>query len=205
MKLIRAIYSRIVNMMYLDRLHTREIRMWEELYGEFDKTNYKSYRIEGLPNESGACSGVIAKWAQDMPSLPHRVLLAGEKRNVVKYLGFLGEEIYTAGLSGADFEWNFENDPPYMDKFDLIISQAVLEHLLNPYKHLSDLAGLTDINGHMIVHGAGIRMPYHRYPIDTCRFHPDWFEEAASKLKMRIVKRSLNRYLDLVYMFQKVQ
>jgi len=206
-----GILSRIYNMgyktaelvakvVYLDRVHTIELRMWEKLYGKFDRGSYTRYELWGLPNECKGYSGIILKWAQDISPMPQRVLLAGEKRDVVGYLRFLGEEICTAGLSEADYKWNFENDPPQqMGKFDLIISQAILEHLLNPYKHLAALANLTITGGHLIIYGAKSGFPYHRFPIDACRFYPDWFEEMAQRLNLSIIKK----HIGIFYMFQK--
>jgi SAM-dependent methyltransferase len=178
---------------------------WEKLYGSFDETNYDRFTLVGLPNESGVALGEIVKWAQDISPPPKRALLAGETKSVASIYGKkirLGC-IETAGLGNVDHEWNFEHSPPEMDKYDLIISQAVLEHLVNPYKHISDLASLLTPGGFLIVHTVVPGFPYHRYPIDTCRFHPDWFEEMAKRLGVDIVKKRIHGTY-LFYMYRKV-
>jgi len=43
---------------------------------------------------------------------------------------------------------------------------------------------------------------YHRYPVDTLRFFPDWFEEVSKRLNLRIVKK-FRRDFNVVYCFQK--
>jgi len=204
------IRNRITNW-FIQKLYLRqreeEINRWEKIYGEFDKTNYEDFTLRGLPNEASFYFGEIIKWAQDITPRPRRTLLAGENKNVVKYLQpkIQVKDICTTGLLNIDYEWNFENSPPKMGEFDLIISQAILEHLLNPYKHMCDLASLLAPGGFLIVLTVGPGHPYHRYPIDACRFYPDWFEETAKRLNLDIVKKRVkdpkNNYI--FYMFQK--
>jgi SAM-dependent methyltransferase len=149
-------YSRIAYF-FFRKMSSNQLEMewkkWEEIYGEFDKTDYEDFTLRGLPNEAKFYFGEIIKWAQDINPAPKRVLLAGENNNTVRHLQpeFRVEHIYTSGLSNVDYEWNYENDPPQMGSFDLIISQAILEHLLNPYKHMYDLASLLIPGGYLIV------------------------------------------------------
>ena len=187
--------------------HEMEWKTWENIYGEFDKTDYEDFTLRGLPNEATFYFGEIIKWAQDIRPEPKRVLLAGENNNTVRHLQpEIGvEHIYTSGLSNVDYEWNYENDPPAMGSFDLIISQAMLEHLLNPYKHMCDLANLLTPGGYLIVHSVCHGYPYHRYPIDAFRFFPDWFEEIAKRLNLDIIKKRIKdiRNNHIFYMYQK--
>lgn len=184
-----------------------EWKKWEEIYGEFDKTDYEDFTLRGLPNEATLYFGEIIKWAQDINPAPKRVLLAGENNDTARHLQpeIRVEHIYTSGLSNVDYEWNYENDPPQMGSFDLIISQAILEHLLNPYKHMYDLASLLTPGGYLIVHSVCPGHPYHRYPIDACRFYPDWFEEIAKRLNLDIIKKRIKDTINnqIFYMYQK--
>jgi SAM-dependent methyltransferase len=183
--------------------HAKE---WEKIYGEFDTRDYHGYDIIGLPNETGVWDGEFVKWSQDIVPPPNKVLLAGEKRDVVEHLRnkLAGQTILTAGLSSTDYEWNFENDPPLMGQFDLIISQAVLEHLLNPYKHVCDLVSILSPGGVLILNSVCPDfMTYHRYPIDACRFYPDWFEETAKRLGLSVLRRRIRDGFYLFYMYQK--
>lgn len=203
-------YSRIAYFFFRkmsSNQHEMEWKKWEEIYGEFDKTDYEDFTLRGLPNEAKFYFGEIIKWAQDIKPAPKRVLLAGENNNTVRHLRpeIRVEHIYTSGLSNVDYEWNYENDPPQMGSFDLIISQAILEHLLNPYKHMYDLASLLTPGGYLIVHSVCPGHPYHRYPIDAFRFYPDWFEEIAKRLKLDIIKKRIKdtRLNHIFYMYQK--
>jgi len=205
-----TLISNTITNWFIQKLYLRqrveEINRWEKIYGEFDKTNYEDFTLRGVPNESRGYAGEIIKWAQDITPPPNRVLLAGESRSIVEHLRhrFREQALYTTGLSNVDYEWNFERDSPSMGEFDLVISQAILEHLLDPYKHICDLASITAPGGFLIVHGAGPGFPYHRFPIDACRFYPDWFEEIAKRLNLLIVKKRIRKDSNIFYMFQKI-
>lgn len=187
--------------------HKKEWKTWESIYGEFDKTDYEDSTLKKLPNEAGFYFGEIIKWAQDIRPAPKRILLAGENCNTARQLQPVigSERVYTSGLSNVDYEWNYENDPPAMGSFDLIISQAMLEHLLNPYKHMCDLAGLLAPGGYLIVHSVCHGHNYHRFPIDALRFFPDWFEEVAKRLNLRIIRKRIKDPINnhIFYMYQK--
>ena len=185
-----------------DSIETR--RWWEGLYGKFDETDYDSFLISGLPSESGVYHGELVKWAKDVS--PNNVLFVGENKPTAHILKSIiqAPEVHTAGLGDAEFEWNFENDAPeeLMQGFDLIVSQAILEHLLNPYKHLSDLRSLVGENGYIVLHTVMPGFSYHRHPIDSVRFYPDWFEEAGKRIGLRAVKKRINDN-HIYYMYQK--
>jgi hypothetical protein len=115
------------------------------------------------------------------------LLLAGDYTRVIpiyeEWLGLNRDEITTTGLGDVDIEWNFEGErPATLGSFKLILSQSMFEHLLDPYRHICDLYALLDHGGTLIIqtHTPGFR--YHRYPVDTVRFFPDWFETAAIRL-----------------------
>lgn len=189
----------------LSKQHEEEIQRWEEIYGEFDKTDYEEFTLRGVHNESAGFAGEFIKWSQNITPPPNRILLAGESRSILEYLRhpFREQALFTTGLSNADYEWNFERDPPSMGEFDLVMSQAILEHLLNPYKHSCDLVSITAPGGFLIVHGAGPGFPYHRFPIDACRLYPDWFEEIAERMNLLIVRKRIRKDHNTFYMYQK--
>jgi SAM-dependent methyltransferase len=197
-KIMVKIYNRVSQ-----QLLVQQKEQWEKLYGLFDSNDYEEYRLNELPDESGFYHGEIIKWARDLT--PQRVLFAGENSKSAHVIkdAIHAECIVTAGLGTCDLQWNFEENPPVVDMpFDLIISQAILEHLLNPYKHLHDLVSLLQPNGHLILHTVIPGFPFHRYPIDAVRFFPDWFEEAALKLKLSVERKRL-RYTHIFYCFKK--
>ena len=176
---------------------------WESLYGRFDHAVYEEFFVSGLPSESGVYHGEIIKWAMDIN--PKCILFAGENKetagrlkNVIK-----AGEVYTAGLADTDFKWDFEKRAPVIAKnIDLVVSQAILEHLLNPYQHVQDLSGLLQDGGHLILHTVMPGFPYHRHPIDSVRFFPDWFEETAQRMNLKTVRKRIND-THIFYMYQK--
>jgi len=177
-------------------------------YGEFrSDEDYSGYEIGNLPKESGKIRKEIVKAIHDIPDPVSRVPLPGES-NAVKYayadLFRLDEkDIVTAGLyDDVDFHWNFEEDPPDFGKFHCIVSQAMLEHLIDPYKHVKDLTGALEEGGYLILHTVIPGFPYHRFPIDCVRFFPDWFEEVSKKLKLEICDKYVGQ-LRILYNLRK--
>jgi hypothetical protein len=135
------------------------------------------------------------------------ILLAGD-RNEVKEIWkpyFKNAKFITAGLHEMDILWNYELDIPEKlasNKFKLIISQATLEHLINPYKHFCDLVSLLDLDGYLVVHTVLPGFFYHRVPIDCFRFYPDWFEVMSQKLKIEIIDKQISVF-SITYKFKK--
>lgn len=140
------------------------------------------------------------------------VLLDGDDKNVKNCLKTINSlsssKIITAGINGNfDIDWDFEEIAPNQlknKKFNLIISQSNLEHLLNPYLHFQELVKLLDKNGIFILATHLPGYPYHRWPIDTVRFMPDWFEEAAKRNGLKIVRKYLRIEMIVVYIFKKI-
>jgi hypothetical protein len=176
---------------------------WEELYGKFDDGDYEEYAVDDLPSESRIYHGELIKWALDLK--PHNVLFAGENKTTSSYLQNLihARNVYSTGLADVNYKWNFEKDPPEMAlEFDLVVTQAILEHLLNPYKHVQDLSTLVKKNGYLLIHTVMPGFHYHRYPIDSVRFFPDWFEGMAKRLDLMICKKRISD-THIFYLYQK--
>ena len=177
----------------------------KQQYGDFqlDK-NWAFKTIRGLSKESGLIPGVIVDIIEKTEQKIERVLLPGEYNADKKYYSKLfrdNPKIVTAGIGGdTDYEWNFEKEPPSMGKFDFIISQAMLEHLLNPYKHVSDLSCMLNSGGRLVLQTHIPGFKYHRYPIDCVRFYPDWFEETAKRLNLLVRDRYISE-LRIWYSF----
>ncbi len=172
---------------------------------EFDKADYSQYQLDGLPNESGFYHGEIIKWAMDED--PHDVLFAGETRAAARLVGQkLGVSIaMSIGLGDADYRWDFNDDLPWQiegDSYDLIISQAILEHIVNPYGFVENLVALLSDGGCMILHTVQPGFPYHKAPIDCLCFFPDWFVDVAQRLGLKII-RAVEKEVHLFFMFRK--
>ena len=164
-------------------------------YGDFRLDQCYDHRhITGLSKESGSIRGAIVDVIERTDRRISRALLPGEyntdKPQYARLFDVEEKQIVTAGMGeDMDHEWDYEQDPPEMGKFDLIISQAMLEHLLDPHKHVVDLSRLLNTGGLMILHTHIPGFSYHRYPVDCLRFYPDWFEELAKRLHLSVVDR----------------
>lgn len=185
-----------------------EVGQWEGLYGDFEfNRDFHNLDITNLEKESGWIRGEIVHAVQQVPSYKGKVLLPGEpgtlKKAYSEMLGIEQARILTAGLGKeVDYPWNFEKEPPFKGKFSLIISQAMLEHLIDPFRHIKDLMGLLEPGGHLIVHTVMPGFPYHRYPIDCMRFYPDWFEAVADRLRARVIWKYIGE-LRILYLYRQ--
>ena len=164
-------------------------------YGDFNTDkNYEKFRITSLNSESGIIFGTIIVYINSIEEPIPTLLLPGENdaiKNIYKD-HFKIPMVINAGVhEGMDYFWDFERSPPDMGKFKLVVSQAILEHLINPYKHMEDLSQMLDKGGYLIVHSVMPGYFYHRWPVDCQRFYPDWFEEMAKRLNLRIVSKHL--------------
>lgn len=168
---------------------------FKKIYGDFGfGKNYKKSRIKGLDSESRIIYGAIVEFIHTIKPPIKTLLLPGENNSIKKVYHdeFSIPNVTNAGiLEGMDYFWDFEKDAPDMGKFQLIVSQAMLEHLINPYKHVKDLSDLLENGGYLIVHSEMPGFLYHRYPIDCQRFYPDWFEEMGKRLNLRIVLKNI--------------
>jgi len=192
--------------LWLLNIETR--RQFDEHYGDFNRArDCRPYRLMNPSSEGGAILGEVVLFAREAQIGGGKVLLAGD-RNEVKavWKNILPvSQIQTAGIHDMDHFWDYEQSPPDVlrsQKFALIISQATLEHLISPLKHVSDLASLLDEGGYLIVHTVLPGFFYHRVPIDCFRFYPDWFEVVAMRLGLRVVDKQISVF-NITYKFQK--
>jgi len=215
-KVISLVYDYLYIPVLFYLVYMRDMRKIKSACGKFEKlsrSDQKKYTLL-YPNErkniTGVLVGEIVKMILDLKLDPEKVLLDGDDKSVVdqfkKRFHFHKTEVITAGKQGNfDFEWDFEEDCPenIPNDFDLIVSQAMFEHLIDPYKHFKDLASLTKQGGCLIIHTHIPGYAYHRYPVDTVRFFPDWFELSAEKNGLA-VKRKFLRNFHIIYLFEKL-
>lgn len=169
---------------------------WVKYYGDFDTEDYSTRHVTGLRNETGYCLGEFVSWAKRYCSATENptLLLAGESsqnaREISTVLGF--QRCHSAGIINCDFLWDFnEARPDNLPGADVIISQSMLEHILSPFAHLTALSELLNPGGIILMYTCMPGFDYHRYPHDTLRFHPDWFEAAADRLGLEVLKRRI--------------
>jgi len=68
-------------------------------------------------------------------------------------------------------------------KYDLIINQANLEHMYNPFQAMKNLSDCLRIGGVLLTHTHPPNMPYHAYPRDYFRFMIDWWYDLPNYIK----------------------
>jgi hypothetical protein len=184
----------------------RQISAVERAYGEIlpDADGFDDEVITDTASESNKISGAIAHAIRSVAKPADLFFLPGERRSARAAYSLISgvpaDRILTAGWhEDMDFRWNFEADPPQqIPEVDLIASQAIIEHLVDPVKHLKDCYGLLKPGGHMIFSTVIPGFQYHRYPIDCLRFFPDWFEEVARILGAEIALRCVSRTTALI-------
>ena len=177
------------------RANQKTLRALTRQYGDLQPyVDWKSLSVGGLENESKQVFGMVVQFIRNIDVPIDLMLLAGESSSAKpiysSITGISPNNITTAGLhEDADRKWNFEDYPPRLSKFDCIVSHAVLEHLIDPYRHVSDLVSLLEPRGHLVVFTVAPGFPYHRHPIDCFRFFPDWFEAVAQRLDLEVCDR----------------
>ncbi len=209
-----AVYRKILQVCPLRLLKTeisrRQINDFSQIYTGFldgklaDKDTYLN-----PTSESEVIIGELAQAIRKVADPSYTMLLPGECRSAIKgyseISGIDHSQILTAGLhEDMDYQWDYENSPPAtLPKVNLIASHAMIEHIIDPYKHVSDCYNLLKPGGHMIFHTVMPGFQYHRYPVDCFRFFPDWFEEIAKRLDAQIESKSISTDAHIVYTFRK--
>jgi hypothetical protein len=214
-KIISVVYDYLYMPILFGIIYHRDLKKIESIFGTFEKlsrTDQKKYTLLYTGNDknvSGVLVGEIVKIILDLKLKPKRILLDGDDKSIVEQFrnkfGFDETEFVTAGKKGNfDFDWDFEEDHPVNmpGGFDLIVSQAMFEHLIDPFKHFKDLSNLLAQEGYLLIHTHIPGYTYHRYPIDAIRFFPDWFELSAEKNGLSVERKFLRNF-HIIYLFQK--
>ena len=111
----------------------------------------------------------------------------------------LNREIYELETL-LNVEWNGK-EPNYdlclpnvnlsqVGPFNVLIAQSLLEHIIDPVQLMKNLSNVVTPGGIIVVFTHNVLMPLHRYPIDTLRFHTDYF-------------LNLGRYIGMNYEYCK--
>lgn len=209
----RSIYRYLLRGVYRDLFEEecarRVIVSVGRTLGTFeDGSQYADLAVSGLNSESGTILGEVVHALRRFSRPHHSLLLAGERRSAITSYshaaGIPADQILTAGLhEDMDYCWNYEERPPLIPPVDTIASHAMLEHLVDPYRHICDCYGLLKPGGVMVIHTVMPGFQYHRYPVDCFRFYPDWFEEVASRLSAQVAARYLSVQGHIVYCLAK--
>jgi hypothetical protein len=174
--------------------HDREFYSRNNLKWELAPSPYHGVGVGGhfpAPNLSGGFHGILKQYwdyftALYFPDQQINVLLVSENVNVKKQLEVLYPnwiidivDLYPElqskddGIIVADV--CLVDNPLPKNKYHLIISQALLEHVYNPFQVMVNLGQSLVENGVLITHTHAPAAGYHRYPCDYIRFMKDWW------------------------------
>lgn len=154
----------------------------------WDTTIYPgNYTIGGLlkcSNLSGGYHGILKQY-WDKYNTGNDVLLISENNKVkeefnliypnwnIKTIDLYPEISTTYDVDIVGDICNMSN--PITDKYDLIINQATIEHLYNPFQCMLNLSNSLKDNGILVTHTHPPNQEYHQYPRDYFRFMIDWW------------------------------
>lgn len=193
--LLNAVASMVPSKLARIRANQKTNRSLARQFGDLrSDAEWKSLSVKGLENESSQIFGLVVQTIRDIEEPVESMLLAGEaataKLVYAAIASMAREKISTAGLhADADHIWDFEQSPPEIGRFKCVVSYAILEHLIDPYRHVRDLCDLLEPGGHLVIFTVSPGFPYHRHPIDCMRFFPDWFEAVAERTGLEVADR----------------
>jgi hypothetical protein len=199
-------YLRHALTLFLLNLETS--KQFADNYGDFHrKRDLRDHRLLNPTSEGGAILGEVVCFASSEKVGQGKILFAGDRNDVKEIWSkfFPKNQMVTCGLHEMDHLWNFEFSPPESlrpMRFRLIVSQAMIEHLIDPFKHVGDLVSLLDNGGVLVLNSVLPGFFYHRVPIDCFRFYPDWFETVASRLRLVILDKQISVF-NITYKLQK--
>ena len=126
--------------LFLLNLETQ--KQFADNYGDFHRDrDLRNYRLLNSTSEGGAIWGEVVWFVSSVDVGQGKILLAGDRNDVKEIWSkiFRKEQMVTCGLHEIDHPWNFEFSPPESlrsMRFRLILSQAMIEHLIDPFKHI---------------------------------------------------------------------
>ena len=186
-------------------------------YIEFGRESYKDH-VNQTFIKSNNSSGGILHYLLDLainfePAFSSDYLLVSEPtgtgRIIEKYIASnykLNRSCFELETL-LDVKWNLDqhdydlckvdSTKNVSQKFDVVITQALIEHVFDPVQVLKNLISTLKIDsdatnsGVLVVHTNNVLMPLHRYPIDTLRYNKDWFISVESYLPLTLLHFSL--------------
>ncbi|MDX9988229.1 methyltransferase domain-containing protein [Thiothrix unzii] len=183
--------------------------------GTWDYEGDTKYWIGGyfkVDNFSNGYHGILQQWWEFYGKNHDDVLLISENNKVksifashypnksfqtLDYYDNLGEEV--------DLKYNLcdPNLSNHEKKFGVIICQATLEHVYDPWSALKNMLELLTSNGVLIIHTHVPGYYYHPYPRDYLRYHPDWFIDAEKFIPNITLKELFVKNHHIFSVYQK--
>lgn len=144
-----------------------------------------------VSNSSTGYHGILKVWWDHYKKDNANWLLVSEKQQVKNEFksNYMDDNFFTieqyCDPSEVDYNLNIcdENLSNLLPKFDVVVCQATLEHLYNPYGAMSNLLDRLEVGGICAIHTHLPSFMYHPYPRDYFRFQPDWFLDLEKYVK----------------------
>jgi hypothetical protein len=106
----------------------------------------------------------------------------------------------------CDYEMDIcDNNFTIPEKFDLIISQATLEHLYNPFQSMVNKFNNLNKDGILVLHTHPPNMPYHSFPRDYFRYMEDWWIDLPKYIdNIRLIELYTHDNYHVFALYQKI-
>jgi hypothetical protein len=172
-------------------------KIFSEYNIQWDYSKFNNFWIGGVhpsSNMSGGFHGIMKQW-WEYYSKKHQleVLLVTENEQTKRELSeqYKNWNIYTLDLYTElrDSESDIILDicRPNVElwghaKYDLIINQATLEHLYNPFEAMKNMTDSLQVGGYLISHTHAQNYAYHAFPSDYIRFMIDWWYDLPKNI-----------------------
>lgn len=145
------------------------------------------------PNLSGGFHGVSFAQIKKYFKPDNHILLIAEQPKVFPTFKahFPSATVFNIGFEGQhgeEYVLDLNKDHCFVNDFDIVFSQALLEHICNPFQAIKNMSKLCKNGGHIVIHTVNSQMPLHRYPIDCLRFFEDWFKDICNYLPIELVE-----------------
>jgi SAM-dependent methyltransferase len=145
------------------------------------------------PNASTGFAGALFEMIRIYASTgPLRMLLLSEPPEVIPVFKewWPDADITVTGYSGLlqeHYEFDLNVFTPSAEKYDVVFSQATLEHVCRPSVAIENMVERCAPGGIVVIHTHGPLCPLHRHPVDCVRFFPDFYAELARYLPAELV------------------
>lgn len=91
-----------------------------------------------------------------------------------------------SGRLCEEYEFDLNIFTPSEKKYDIVFSQATLEHISRPSIAIENMVERCYVGGFVIIHTHGPECPLHRFPIDCVRFLRDFYFDLEKYIPARV-------------------
>ena len=164
-----------------------------------------------VPNSSNGYHGLLKSWWDYYCIEKEKWLLVTENIKVKKVFEkhyphntFYTVDLYDDFNNVTDFQLDICNEKHFMKlpKVDVVVCQATLEHIYDPFQAVKNMNDTLNNGGYLIMHTHTPGYRYHKYPKDYFRFYPDWFEDLEyllPELKLKELVSTTNNHIFSLY------